>query len=351
MASTIAVAVPLAIALYSGWHQHKNCIGEHYAKPVAENFCAGLRQSLNESCTAMLSVPLVGDQVKLNIGETVTPIKFDEFTKETIRETYNACTDLWDGEIDFPTYRMRLSERASVLNLLFAQLPAKFSANRQMLQDSLAGQGASSQPMSTTSTKKAVEEICQESGSCVPGMSTPQSQHPPLSPPEPKYSDLEKLLSAQSESLRTQLAARMQDHETNVKKYLSTELSVLNEKLDNLLKVGSHTTDASTHLIAEVAFMTGSFEFSEGNCTGLANIVNGRITSNSVISVTAYSDYRGQESENLVLSQKRAEQVANCLSRKLALPSERVKKNGVGVLWTTAADTQVARKAAIYIRP
>lgn len=349
MASTIAVAVPLAIAIYSGWHQHKNCIGEHYAQPVAENFCAGLRQTLNESCTAMLSVPLVGEQVKLNIGETITPIKFDEFTKETIRETYNACTDLWDGKIDFPTYRMRLSERASVLNLLFAQLPPKLGANRQMMQDALAGQGASSQPTSTASTKKAVEQICQESGSCVP--STPQTENLPSSPPGLKYSDIENLLSAQSESLRKQFAVQVEDHDANVKKYLSDELSALKEQLHNTLTKGSSETNASTHLIAEVAFMTGSFKFSEDDCTGLANIVSGRLTSDSVISVTAYSDYHGQENANLILSQKRAAQVSNCLTKKLALPSERVRTNGAGVLWTITTDTQVARKAAIYVQP
>ncbi|MGZ5200239.1 MAG: OmpA family protein [Telluria sp.] len=353
MASSLAVLLPVALAVHTGWQQHKTCTGEPYAKPVAENFCSGLRQTLNESCTAMLSVPL--GQVSLGIGETITPVKFDEFTKETIRETYGACIDFWDGTGGFPEYQRRLSVHASVLNLLFAKLPPSLAKQNKAVQENLAGLGASSSAMSVPSVQKAVEATCQKLGNCgpaapsdgepAPGTGTSTTPQQPKSPDDPtsRPDDLARL--------RTELETSLATHETNMKSFVTAELEKMKAQLPKpAVTAGHQENDAPARLVAEVTFATGDATLGAETCAALAEPVKAALKPDGAVLVTAYADYRGNKQDNLTLSQRRADKVAACLVKGLVLPSAKVNANGAGILWTVPADARTARKASIYVR-
>lgn len=327
MAASLAVVVPVALAIYSGWQQHKTCAGEPYAKPIAENFCSGLRQTLNESCTAMLSMPL--GQVSLGVGETITPVKFDEFTKETIRETYSACTDFWDDKIGFPEYRRRLSEHASVLNLLFARLPPSLANQKKKVLENLSGLGASSSAISAPEVQSEIEATCQKLGSC--GKPGGEKNGPDID----------------AGRLRKDWEAALAEHEKNVKDFVTTELADIRTRFP---KIPMPVDEPRARLVAEVTFETGDATLSKQACAALASPVRNALKLNGEVLVTAYADYRGDRQENLSLSQRRADKVAACVAQGLALPDGKVHANGAGVLWTLPVDARTARRASIYVR-
>ena len=348
MGSAAIIVLPIVIAAHSAWQQHKSCIGPRYTKPITENFCAGLRQVLNESCSAMLSIPLV-EPVRLNIGETITPIKFDAFTKETIRQTYGACTDFWDGDgtnPSFSAYQSRLNAQASVLNLLFAKLPPISAPAIKATRDALAGQGASGQ-LSPAEIKNAFNAMCEGTGNC--GNEEPSPPGFPAFPLSQLSIEIQRRIDAESSRLAKEFRHDLTAHEAKSESMLMERISSLSAKLDDMARRASPPPLVARRLVAEATFSTGDASLSDVDCSALASAVKRHLSPSTAVAVTAYADVRGHISGNLVLSRGRAGSVASCLVRQLALPAHRITADGAGILWTIPADMKLARKAAVYL--
>lgn len=339
-ATSLAVAIPLAIAVYSGWQQHKACIGDQDPRPAVESFCSGLRQSLNETCSAMLAVPLPGNYFQLKLGETIKPVKFDDFTKETIRETYKACTNFWGGDPawSYPRYLAYINERASVLDLLLAQV--KLPATRAQTLDALAGQGASP-AVAPEPVTKTIDNICQATGGCPEGGAGAPGQG--LSEPEVK-----QIVNTEVAQLGAELRDALDARVARANARVTDQLVEMRVVLKDILKAHG-TPPPGKQLVAEVAFDTGKAQISRQDCDGLARLVASRWQAGAEISVIGSADYRGTAAANQHLSDMRASQAAACLLNHERLRGVPVRAHGDGVLGTLPSSMSLARKAAIYI--
>lgn len=340
-ATSLAVAIPLAIAVYSGWQQHKACIGDHDPRPVVENFCSGLRQSLNETCSAMLSVPLPGNYFQLRLGETIKPVKFDDFTRETIRETYTACTNFWGGDPSwsYPRYLAYLNERASVLDLLLAQV--KLPETRAQTSAALAGQGASP-AVAPPPLNKTIDKICEATGGCPGG--EPGATGPGLSEPEVK-----QIVNTEVSHLAAELRDAVDERIAQSNTRINDQLMAMRVVLKEVLEGGGKPRAPGKRLVAEVAFATASAKISDQDCDGLARMVTSQLPAGSEVTVIGSADARGTAADNQRLSERRAERAAACLSGHPGWRGARIRAHGDGVLGTLPSSMSLARKAAIYI--
>ncbi|GAB3428369.1 hypothetical protein NX773_06250 [Massilia solisilvae] len=340
-ATSLAVAIPLAIAVYSGWQQHKACIGDHDPRPVVENFCSGLRQSLNETCSAMLSVPLPGNYFQLRLGEAIKPVKFDDFTRETIRETYTACTNFWGGDPSwsYPRYLAYLNERASVLDLLLAQV--KLPGARAQTSAALAGQGASP-AVAPPPLNKTIDKICEATGGCPAGGGAGQGL---------SESEVKQIVNTEVAQLSAELRDAVDERIAQSNMRITDQLLEMRVALNEFLGGAGKPRAPGKRLVAEVAFATASAKISDQDCDGLARMVTSQLPAGSEVTVIGSADARGTAADNKRLSERRAQRAAACLSRHPAWRGARIQAHGDGVLGTLPSSMSLARKAAIYIAP
>lgn len=333
-----ALLLPIAIAAYSGWQQHKTCIGEKHDQPVVENFCSNLRRGIDDTCKAGLSLPL-HDEIKLIVGKKIEYVKFDDFMKAVLARTYSACTRFWEEKSDygFEQYRQDINEHASVLNLLLAKLPPSQRHNYDYLKQSLAAQGATART-SNADVEKTIVEICKETGSC---SDKPQEPHSGTTSVVS-----EEVINGLKEHINDQLGRRNKE----LQEYIDKKILAL--KPANNPNAGSRAAkgNASAYvLIAEVGFAPSDHRISQRTCQSMAAEVKEAMDGSNSLHIVAHADHRGEGNYNRALSVRRAESVADCLHSAIKLPLN-IHKEGHGAIWTQLGDMQVARRASVYVR-
>ena len=337
MASSLIFVLPIFLgSAYMQLQQQQECLGKKHPYPIAENLCSGLRLSLNESCSALLSVPLGTPYIQLNLGQTVRTVKFDDFTKTTIKATYSACTDFWDNKIDYREYRGQLSANASVLNLLYAQLPQPKEKERTDGQNQLIANGASVLPGDSAEVRKAVDNNCAASAAC--GPSAPRL--PPESPTPGKGLDAEiAKLRSEVDELSRKLAGL-------------TDARIRQIVVDELNKNKSVTVPVplDINLIVEARFKTGKDNLPAPACQRARDQLRMRWDQKSLVYITGHADSTGASVPNQQLSTRRAESMARCLSTgDYGIPVNQLHVMGEGVLTTLPNELQFARKVSVYI--
>lgn len=333
-----ALLLPIAIAAYSGWQQHKTCIGEKHEQPVVENFCSNLRRGIDDTCKAGLSLP-VHNEIKLTVGKKIEYVKFDDFMKAVIARTYSACTKFWEINSDygFEQYRQDINEHASVLNLLLAKLPPSQRHNYDHLKQSLAAQGATAHT-SNADVEQTIVEICKETGSCND------------KPQEPRSGTTVMVSEEAIDGLKAHINGQLDKRNQELQDYIDKK--ILELKLHNNPNAGSRTAKGDTPaygLIAEVGFAPSDHRISQRTCQSMAAKVKKAMDGSNSLHIVAHADHRGEGNYNRALSVRRAESVADCLHSAINLPLN-IHKEGHGAIWTQLGDMQVARRASVYVR-
>lgn len=332
-----ALLLPIAIAAYSGWQQHKSCIGEKHDHPVAEEFCSNLRRGIDDTCKAGLSLP-VHNQIALTVGKKIEYVKFDVFMKEVLAQTYSACTKFWEDNPNygFEQYRLDIDRHASVLSILLKKIPPSKRTDYDYLQQSLVAQGATLRT-SNADVEQTMIEICKDTDSC--------DEKSEELPPDATFMGLAEGL----ESVRKHIDDRLGERNQELKDYIDTKIAQLESTKKPVDRVIAKGSAPAYGLIAEVGFSAGDYRISRETCQSIATQVEKALSGRHSLHIVAHADHRGEVSFNRALSMRRAESVADCLHSAINLPLN-LRKEGRGAIWTHHGDMQVARRASVYLR-
>lgn len=329
MAAHLELIIPLIFAINSAWTDYRQCTGPAHAAPLVENMCGDLRLSLNDKCSALLSVPLGPTGLVLDSGISITQGQFSDMTKNSIKASYASCTKFWSGDIGQDEYANELLGNASTLTLLYHKLGPRFDKKQDELLDLLASQGMSVTAFKEASRpEKALEKACREPGACtLNGPAAP----PTLPDPDPSIDLLRESVKAEIQKTNARVA----------------EL----ERLQALPTPPPPTRQPKRHvLVTETNFETGKATFRNLDiCAAFAERIAPYYTDGARLVITGYADHRGDMAKNMAISDARAVAAAQCVANRLHIPLEKIIASGKGILPMASTDLQGARKATVHL--
>lgn len=326
MSAHLELVIPLIFAVNSAWTDYRECTGPTHKDPLVENMCGDLRLSLNDNCTALLSVPLGTTGLYLDNGISITQDQFSDITKKSIKASYESCTGFWSGTIDQDRYSHELLTNASTLTLLYRQLGPQFARKQNELVDMVASQGMSVVAFKEASKpEKVLENLCKDPKACTPtGVVTSQ-------------------LPDDSLERRVRESVEAEINKTNAR------VAELERRLKQPLPPSVVTTRHSV-LLTETTFATGKFNFQKSDsCPSFAQRIRPHYKNAGQIVVMGYADYRGDSDKNFKISTDRALAAAQCIADNLKLPLTAIIAQGKGILPVAERDLQNARKVTVHL--